>query len=208
MAQDATLAEGATLAGDATQARHATLAQGATVARDANNKEKLDDDDLKNNHHQRAKTSQPMVPPVENHNRAAAPRERNETAKRDFELVRAAYENTTGNRWNKSDSEAYNENDINNVPVDKVISALAAVVRRTPAKINSFNYFVKEIVTLPDSRNCVWKHKQLEKIVRRIRDSTVGLAGYSAIDFLEDVKSACAREGVQFDDDIFNELVG
>ena len=144
------------------------------MARDANNKEKLDDDDLKNNHHQRAKTSQPMVPPVENHNRAAAPRERNETAKRDFELVRAAYENTTGNRWNKSDSEAYNENGIDNVPVDKVISALAAVVRRTPAKINSFNYFVKEIVTLPDSRNCVWKHKQLEKIVRRIRDSTVG----------------------------------
>jgi hypothetical protein len=37
---------------------------------------------------------------------------------------------------------------------------------------------------------------------------TVGRADYSAIDFLEDVKCACAREGVRFDDDIFNELVG
>jgi hypothetical protein len=37
-----------------------------------------------------------------------------------------------------------------------------------------------------------WKKKQLEKIVRRIRDSTVGHSGYSAIDFLEDVKCACA----------------
>jgi len=81
-------------------------------------------------------------------------------------------------------------------------------VRRTPAKINSFNYFVKEIVALPDSRNRAWKKKQLEKIVRRIRDSTVGHADYSAIDFLEDVKCACARDGVRFDDDIFNELVG
>ena len=30
----------------------------------------------------------------------------------------------------------------------------------------------------------------------------------SAIDFLEDIKCACAREGIQFDDDIFNELIG
>jgi hypothetical protein len=52
------------------------------------------------------------------------------------------------------------------------------------------------------------KSNQLEKIVRRIRDSTVGHAGYSGVDFLEDVKCACAREGVRFADDIFNELVG
>jgi hypothetical protein len=67
---------------------------------------------------------------------------------------------------------------------------------------------VKEIVALRDSRNRAWKKKQLEKIVQRIRDRTVGHPGYSAIDFLEDVKCACAREGVRFDDDIFNELVG
>jgi hypothetical protein len=65
----------------------------------------------------------------------------------------------------------------------------------------------KEIVALPDSRNHAWQKKQLEKIVRRIRDSTVGHAGYSAVDFLDDVKCACAREEVRFDDDIFNGLL-
>ena len=49
--------------------------------------------------------------------------------------------------------------------------------------------------------------KQLEKIVRRIRDSAVGRRNYSGIDLIEDVKCACAREGVIFDNDLFNELV-
>ncbi len=47
----------------------------------------------------------------------------------------------------------------------------------------------------------------LEKIVHRIRDNSVG-ADLSQADFVEDVKCACAREGVQFDNDLFNELVG
>jgi hypothetical protein len=82
------------------------------------------------------------------------------------------------------------------------------VTQRTPVKINSFKYFVKEILALPDPRNRAWQKKQLEKIVRRIRDNSVGRADHSGIDFLEDVKYASAREGISFDDDIFNELVG
>jgi hypothetical protein len=208
MAQDATLAESTTLAGDATPAPHATLAQGATVVRDANNKEKLDDDDLKNNHHQRAETSQPMVPPVENHNRAAVPRERPDSAVQHLAGVRAAYEKATGNRWKKSDSDAYEENGLKKLPVETIISAVEAVSKRTPVKINSFRYFVKELVSLQDPDNRAWRKKQLAKIVRRIQENTVGRADYSPGDFLEDVKCACARETVPFDNDIFNELAG
>src|SRR4030095_15607828 len=107
-----------------------------------------DDDDDKNKRQSSSK-GKPFADdsePVENHRCAAAPRERQETVRRNFALVRAAYEKATGKRGNKSDAEAYNENGIEKLPVDKVISALEAVVRRTPAKINSFNYFVKEIV--------------------------------------------------------------
>ena len=190
----ATVAESATLAGDATLAPRATLARGTTVARHATNKDDDDDDKNKKQSSSKGRTSTGDSKPVENHRCAAAPRERQDTADGDFALVRAAYEKATGNRWNKSDSEAYNENGIKKVPVDKIISVLEAVARRTPAKINSFNYFVKEIVAVPDLRNRAWQKKQLEKIVRRIRDSTVGHSGYSAIDFLEDVKCACARE--------------
>jgi GTP cyclohydrolase FolE2 len=42
--------------------------------------------------------------------------------------------------------------------------------------------------------------------VRRIRDNAIGRDDYSTSDFVEDVKRACAREAVPFDNDIFNEL--
>ncbi|MBM3790761.1 MAG: hypothetical protein FJW35_10505 [Acidobacteria bacterium] len=205
-ARDAAVAPGATLAGDATMAPHATLVKGATVARGANNKEKYDDD-YKDNHHQRAEVSDPMVIPVENHSRAAAQREKSESASRHFVLVRDAYEKATGNRWKKSDSEAYEANGLRKLPAETIISAIEAVAQRTPAKINSFRYFVQELVSLPEPGNRAWRKKQLEKTVRGVRDSSVGRADYSPGDFVEDVKRACARDAVPFDNDIFNEVV-
>jgi hypothetical protein len=143
---------------------------------------------------------------VENHTCAAAPPEK-ETAEQNFLLVREAYEKATGNRWNQSDSEAYEQNKIVDVPAAKTVSVLDAVVRRTPTKINSFKYFVKEITAQPDPRNRAWQKKCLEKIVHKIRDISVGRSGYSMADFVEDVKCGCAREGVVFENDLFNELV-
>ena len=141
---------------------------------------------------------------VENHACAAAPREK-ETA--NFLLVREAYEKATGNRWSQSDSEAYLQNNIANLPATKIVSVLETVSRRTPTKINSFKYFVKEITAQPDPRNRAWQKKRLERIVHKIRDISVGRSGYLMADFVEDVKCGCAREGVVFENDLFNELV-
>ena len=94
------------------------------------------------------------------------------------------------------------------MPADEIVSTVDTVARRMPAKINSFRYFVKEIVALTDPRKRAGEKKQLEKIVRRIRDSAVGRADYSTGDFVEDVKGACAREDVPFDNDLFSELTG
>jgi hypothetical protein len=193
------------LAHDATMAPHATVAQGATLARGATNK--YDDDNIKIKSSSKGEKFEVGDEPVENHSRAAVPRERKETANQDLSLVRAAYEKATGNRWNKSDSEAYHQNGIGNVPVDKTISALEAVVRRTPTKINSFKYFVKEVLA-PEPHNRPWQKNRFEKIVHRIRDNGVGCGKFSMADFVEDVKCTCAREGVEFDNDTFNELVG
>src|SRR5206468_2858487 len=207
-APGATVAGSADVAGDASVAPPATVAPAATVARDATNK--YDDDKIQIKSSSKGRKFAIDGDPVENsenHSCAAEPRERQENADRHFALVRTAYERATGNRWNKSDSEAYNENGIEKLPADKIISAMEAVAGRTSAKIRSFNYFVKEIVTLRHPHNRAWQKKQLEKIVRRTRDSSVGRAGYSGTDFLEDVKCACAREGLPFDNDIFNELV-
>ena len=206
-------APGANVVDDTTMARHAMVAPPAkvaprtTVAPYATNKDDDDDDEIKRKSSSKGRKFETGSDPVENHSRAAAPRERQEPAREHFALVCAAYEKATGNRWNKADSEAYYENGIEKLPVEKAISALEAVARRTPAKINSFNYFVRELVSLRKPSNRAWQKKQLEKVVRRIRDNTVGCADYSRTDFTEDVKCACAREGIPFDHDIFNELV-
>ena len=193
------------MAPDATRAPRASLAPHATVARGATIKN--DDDDIKIKNKSSSKGEEPEISneSMENHTCAAAPRDK-ETA--DFLLVREAYEKATGNRWNQSDSEAYEQNSIENVPPEKIISIVETVVRRTPTKINSFRYFVKEITAQPDPRNRAWQKKRLEKIVHKVRDISVGCADYSMSDFVEDVKCGCARKGIVFDNDAFNELVG
>jgi hypothetical protein len=197
--------ESGCMAPDTTLAPHTSLAPNATVARGATNK---DDDDIKikNKSSSKGKESKIGSEPVENHTCAAAPREK-ETAEQSFLLVREAYEKATGNRWNQSDSEAYEQNRIGSVPAFRIVSVIEAVVRRTPTKINSFKYFVKEITAPPDPRNRAWQKKRIEKIVHKIRDISVGRANYSMADFVEDVKYSCAREGMPFDNDVFSEFV-
>jgi hypothetical protein len=199
VANDSTVAEGATMA------HRAAIASGACVAPHATNKD--DDDYKKQSSSKGSRTSVGAAKREKNHSGAAAPRGTHEISDPDFATVRAAYERMTGNRWSKSDTEAYAEHSLNRVPVDKITSVLEAVSQRTPVKINSFKYFVKEIIALPDPSNHARQKKQLGNIVRRIRDNSVGRADYSEIDFREDVKWACAGEGIAFSSDIFNELV-
>ena len=173
------------------------MARGATI--------KNDDDDIKiKNKSSSSKGNEISSRLVENHTCAASPREK-ETA--NFLLVREAYEKATGNRWNQSDSEAYNQNSIESVRANKIVSVKETFVRRTPTKINSFKYFVREIVTQPHPRNRAWQKKRLEKIVHIIRDISIGRGDYSMADFVEDVKCNCARQGVVFENNLFNELV-
>jgi len=206
-APESRMAHGAIPAGGATHAPHATQARPATLAPRATNKEKLDDD-FKKNHHQSDEKLESDSDSVENHSRAAAPPERGGGADEHLALVRAAYERATGNRWSKSDFEAYAQNRLVTMPAEKIVSALEAIANRTPAKINSFRYFVKSLARSENPRSRAWRKKQLDRIVRRIRDNSVGRADYSTTDFVEDVKGACAREAIPFDNDIFDELAG
>ena len=48
------------------------------------------------------------------------------------------------------------------------------------------------------------RKKALTAIVKRIRESHMGAHNYGTADFVFDVKEACAREGVIFDNDLFN----
>ena len=46
----------------------------------------------------------------------------------------------------------------------------------------------------------------LERLVRRVRENQIGRDNYASADFIADVKCACAREGLRFVNDLFNEL--
>ena len=46
-----------------------------------------------------------------------------------------------------------------------------------------------------------------QQMLHQVRDNHVGLANYGMSDFVYDVKAACARSGVVFDNDLFNAVV-
>jgi hypothetical protein len=120
--------------------------------------------------------------------------------------VIATYERETKNRWNTSDAMAYEK--VKHVRAEKISQAMIAAKARAASRPNSFSYFVKEILDQanPSSQPRTVRKHALKKIVDRIRFLHIGAHDYTAIDFCEDVKIACAREGMAFDNDLFNKL--
>jgi DNA-binding Lrp family transcriptional regulator len=120
--------------------------------------------------------------------------------------IKGAYFQLTGNAWLPSDTESYTQNPIATVPITRALEIMQAVKQRCGGRINSFNYFVKEIVKGSDPGNRQFQRRALAKIVKRVRDLRVGAHNYGIADFVFDVKEVCAREGVIFDNDMFNSL--
>jgi helix-turn-helix protein len=119
----------------------------------------------------------------------------------------STYTQVTKNPWLEADTAAYLENGIQQISLDQVKSVLLAVAERAGSRINSFSYFVKEILATKDSKTIGARRKALAAIVKTVRDNHVGLANYGMSDFVYDVKAACARSGVVFDNDLFNAVV-
>src|SRR5262249_8502347 len=120
--------------------------------------------------------------------------------------VKTAYCQITGNPWFPSDTEAYAASAVSRIPAHKVVETMHAVKQRCGSRINSFNYFVKEILNASDPHNRQFQRRALAKIMKRVRDAHIGAHNYRVADFVYDVKQACAREGVVFDNDLFNSL--
>lgn len=123
------------------------------------------------------------------------------------EEVIAAYTQATGNCWRPADAACYEK--IKHVSAEKIIQAIISAKARSASRPNSFSYFIKEILDQanPSSQSRISRKHALKKIMDRIRSLHVGAHNYTAIDFVEDVKTACAREGVCFDNDLFSELI-
>ena len=118
-----------------------------------------------------------------------------------------AYTSVTKNPWLQTDTVSYLQHQIDQVPIEKVKTGIQTVFERAECRINSFAYFVKEILAINDQRTLGGRRKALAGIIRRVRENHMGLSDYGMADLVFDVKSACAREGVMFDNGLFNKLI-
>jgi hypothetical protein len=203
MASDATTAEATTA--EATTAEATTATRPATLASNTTNK---DDDDLQiqsssKRDFNKCRVEKSCAPAFKRR-----PEQSTELQSQTTHLnqTREMYHRVTGNKWTEADGSSYCQNRIADIPIDKVISTIETISHRAAVKVNSFNYFVKEILAVSNPRTRMFEKKQLERVARRVRDNHVGSTRYSASDFVEDVKRACSREGVRFDADLLSEL--
>src|SRR5262249_11478926 len=126
----------------------------------------------------------------------------NKTIDHQSETMRI-YQTLTGNAWTKADQPAYEK--INSIPLDHIESVIRAVLDRAKDPPRSLNYFVGEILSGGRTGKGREAHrKKIEKIVARLRDLHIGgdFEGFRA-----HVEKECAKEGVIFDLDLFNEIV-
>jgi hypothetical protein len=213
------------LATSSTNDKMTMVAKIATLANLATNKH--DDDDLLNtNHHQsRRGPTFPQRPITEPQEARLARREdcplpgsseppavqaesAAQTATFDhLTQTITAYTTITRNPWLQTDTVSYLQNHIHQVPIEKIKTVIQIVHDRAESRVNSFTYFVKEILATNDRRSMGGRRKALAAIVRRVRESHTGSANYGIVDLVFDVKNTCVREGVIFDNDLFNTLI-
>lgn len=120
--------------------------------------------------------------------------------------VMMIYQNITENVWTKADSDSYEK--VKSMPVEKIEIALRLASERAKNRPNSFAFFIKEILSVSNPKQSPSRQKKaMEKIMIDIRNSKVGSSNYTISDFAFDVKEACIREDVTFDNNIFDELL-
>lgn len=121
--------------------------------------------------------------------------------------VMMIYKKLTNNSWTKSDTNAYEK--VKNIPIQTIEQGIQVTLQRATSRPNSFAYFYKEIHNLasPSQQSRAQLKKALAKIVKSVREVHTGQQGYTIAEFSADVKDACLREGIVFDNDLFNELV-
>ncbi len=121
--------------------------------------------------------------------------------------VMMIYQKITGNPWTKADTDNYIK--IKDTSIEKIEVAIRLATQRATNRPNSLAYFVKEILSVanPSKQNRSQRKKAMEKIVDRVRNSFVG-SSYSMSDFTYKVKDLCLKEDINFDNDLYDEILG
>ena len=163
----------------------------AAVAKTTTNKDHDDHDhDLKRNHHQSAARSSETTP------------HENETM--------MIYKQLTGKDWTKGDHTAYETGQIAELDLEHLHDLMVTIHGRAEQPIGSFKFFAtsiaKELAPSGEQSRTALK-KKYEKLAGEIAAAYVGKNDWNISDWIHALKTKCLREGVQWNDDIANEIL-
>lgn len=116
------------------------------------------------------------------------------------------YQDLTGNIWTKSDSTNYVK--IKHLSVEQISVLIRDTLTKAHQKPNSLAYFIKahqNPTTINPTQRSANKQK-LNAIVKTLQELNVGRS-YKIADLLEDTKRVCVRDGLPFDNELFNEIL-
>jgi hypothetical protein len=121
--------------------------------------------------------------------------------------VMTIYEELTGNRVTGADLQAYGK--IAHLDPETVEMQMRQVYERSLEPIGSFAYFAKAVLKAMEDnqRTRAAQKRSLERIITRIRQNRTGSRATLA-DLIEDIKRACARDNVTYNNDLVNEILG
>jgi hypothetical protein len=117
------------------------------------------------------------------------------------------YQTLTGNTsWTKNDKISYEK--IKHLSLQEVTTLIKSTLEKAHQKPASLAYFVKayENPTQTNPANREANKRKIEAIMKKLRESHVG-AIYTIADLAFDVKAKCVRDGIVFDNNLFNELL-
>lgn len=121
--------------------------------------------------------------------------------------VMMTYQELTGNRPTLADLSSYQR--IAYLGAEEILANMQQIYDRSSEPIGSFAYFAKALVKASQEqyRNRNVQKRNLEKIVERIRQSRIGSRA-SLSDLIEEIKRACVRDNVNYNNDLVNEILG
>lgn len=126
--------------------------------------------------------------------------------------VKKHFQHLTGKFWLPSrDGPFYAQ--VKHLPADRVMQLMTTINSRAPTPVGTFSYFAKSILdelsgnTPPQGRAQL--RKRYERLISQMREARLGSSDdYLISEFIADLKDRCAREGIAWNDDIVNELLG
>jgi hypothetical protein len=124
--------------------------------------------------------------------------------------VMRIYEELSGLSWGTADSASYDQ--VKHLQVDQIVQMMRTIHARRGTQPGSFAFYTTGILKdlqskrVPAPRSGA--RKKLQTWVDELRELHVGDPNRQPSDLVADLKDRCAREGISWDNDLVNEVLG